>query len=482
VSLAFAPFSSVDALRRGLNLPVFAFAPHVAARFLAFSHGFVLAVPMFAYLVLSRGRNARFATIARRMIVLAVAADVFDACISAQPDVDGEILDLVPALRALPPALVNLFFVPALIGVVLALLAASVARLAARTGSVAGTVVADAANAVSLAAIGFVAIVAVGFAAGTLARVPVVYPALVGAALAAGLVAVLASLDWWTIPSPGGRRRAFTIATIAFAAAVAVPISLVPFGAWATIPEHAGTAFADPLSPLPLTAAFLRSLAPLCPLAFGLLLVAAIRPDPAAAGLDRSSFARLVLCCYAVLAGVVVLVPVGFVLAWWTFGLLRARGGRAAPARDADPLVPSPRARGLAAIPLALAFVAVEVLLLLSSETRYLREVHTPFVVLEAAGFLAVIIASLVLPAFAFAACSEELAGESGLGKGLRVGAWAIACSLPAWFLRSDSLVTAVSVALVTGLFYAVLGRVTPAPGALTQRGLRILGPTPRPM
>ena len=57
MSLTFAPFSSPAALRRGLNLPVFAFAPHVAARFLAFLHGFVLAVPMFAYLVLSRGRE-----------------------------------------------------------------------------------------------------------------------------------------------------------------------------------------------------------------------------------------------------------------------------------------------------------------------------------------------------------------------------------------------------------------------------------------
>lgn len=470
VSLAFAPFSSVDALRRGLNLPVFAFAPHVAARFLAFFHGFVLAVPMFAYLVLSRGRNGRFATVVRRLIVVAVAADVFDACISAQPDVDGEILLIVPAMRALPPALVNLFFVPALIGLVLALLAASVAQLAARTRSVAGTVVSDAAHAVSVAAVGFVAIVVTGYAAGNVARVPIVYSALVGTALAAGLIAVLVSLDWWTIPGKGGQRRAFTIATIAFAVAVAVPISLVPFDVWATIPEHAGTAFADPLSPLPLTAAFLRSLAPLCPLAFGLLLVAGVRPDPAALGLDRGRFVRLVLCCYAVLAGVVVLVPVGFVLAWWTYGLLRARDTGVTPGRDPGLVVATPRQRGVATIPLAFAFVLVEVLLLFPSETRHLRELHTPFIVLEAAGFVAVVVASLVMPAFAFAACNDELAGKSGLRKGLNVGVWAIACSLPAWFLRSDSLVTAVAIVIVTGLFYAVLGRVTPATGGVSPR------------
>ncbi|MDB5071668.1 MAG: hypothetical protein JWM87_2779 [Candidatus Eremiobacteraeota bacterium] len=470
VSLAFAPFSSLNALRRALNLPVFAFAPHVAARFLAFFHGFVLAVPMFAYLVLSRGRNARFATVARRLIAVAVAADVFDACISAQPDVDGEIVMIVPALRALPPALVNLLFAPALIGLVLAVLASSLAHLAARAHSVAGMLVSDAADAVRVAALGFVAIVAAGYVAGDVARMPVVYPALVGSALAAGVVAMLLALDWWTIPGRGGARRAFTLATVAFAIAVAVPVSLVPFGVWATIPEHAGTAFADPLSPLPLTAEFLRSLAPLCPLAFGLLLLAGVRPDPAAMGLERSQFARLVMCCYAVLAGVVVLVPVGFILAWSTYGLIRRRDSAAAPARDDGDVVTTPRERGFAALPLALAFVAIEVLLLLPSEMRHLRELHTPFIVLEAAGFVAVIVASLVMPAFAFAACNDELAGEPGLRKGLRVGIWAIACSLPAWFLRSDSVASAVEIVIATALFYAVLGRVTPAPDALSPR------------
>jgi hypothetical protein len=288
-----------------------------------------------------------------------------------------------------------------------------------------------------------------------------VYPALVSAALAAGLIGVLVALDWWTIPRAGESRRAFSIATVAFAVVAAMPLSLVQYGVWATVPEHAGTAFADPLAPLPLTAAFLRSLAPLCPLAFGLLLLAAVRPDPAALGLDRASFARLVLCCYAVLAGVVVLVPVGFVLAWWTYGLLRAHDTNGVPARGLAARVPTPRERGLAALPLAVAFVLVEVLLLLPSETRHLHELRTPFLVLEAAGFVAVIAATLVMPAFAFAACSDELAGESGLRKGLYVGVWAIACSLPAWFLRSESLVTALAIVIATGLFYAVLGTLT---------------------
>ena len=468
VSLSFAPFSSVDALRRGLNLPVFAFVPHVAARFLAFFHGFVLAVPMFAYLLLSRGRNTQFATVARRLIVVAVAADVFDACISAQPDVDGEILLMVPALRALPSSPVNLFVVPALIGLVLAALSFSVALLAGRARSAAGYLVADAANAVRIAALAFAGVAAVGYAVENLPRAPVVYPWLVAGVLTAGLIAILVSLDWWNIPGRGGSRAAFTIATVAFAVAVAVPIALVAFGAWATIPEHAGTAFADPLSPLPLSAAFLRSLAPLCPLAFGLLLISGVRPDPAALGLDRSRFARLMLCCYAVLPGMIVFVPIGFVFAWLTYDLLRERD--AGPEVHDVPAVVTPRERGLAAVPLAFAFVLLEVLLLQPAELRYLRELHTPFIVLEAAGFIAVVVASFVLPAFAFAACSHELAGKSGFRKGVNVGGWAVACSLPAWFLGSDNVVTAVAVAILTVLFYTTLGCMLPASDATSGR------------
>ena len=457
VSLAVAPFSSADALRRALNLPVFAFAPHVAARFLAFSHGLVLAIPMLAYLALSRGRNARFATIARRLIVVAIAADVFDACISAQPDVDGEILMIVPAMRALPASLSNLFVVPALIGLVLAILAWSIAHLVARAKSVAGALVADAANAVCIAAAGFVAVVAVGYAAGSIPRDVVVYPALVGAAFAAALIAMLVGIGWWTIRAAGAARYAFTLATAAFALAVAVPISLAQFGVWVAAPEHAGTALADPLAPLPLAASFLRSLAPLCPLAFGLLLLAGARDGVMAIALDRAGFARLVFCCYAVLAGVVVIVPVGFVLAWSTFGaLLRAPQSDASAASE----------RGFRAIPLALAFVLVEILLLLPSEARFLHQVHTPFIVLEAADFAAVIVAALVFPAFAFAACGDALKGESGVRKGINAGAWVVACSLPAWFLRSDDGLTAVAVAAVTFAFYLMLGRFTLVPAA----------------
>jgi hypothetical protein len=468
VALTLAPFSSVEALRRTLNLPVFAFAPHVAARFLAFAHGFVLAIPMLAYLALSRGRNARFATIARRLIVVAIAADVFDACISAQPDVDGEIVMIVPAMRALPPALSNQLVVPVVIGLVLAVLAWSIAHLAARARSVAAALVSDAANAVCIAAIGFIAVVAVGYSAGSIAHDPFIYPVLVGAAFAAGLIAVLVAIGWWTIPGRGAPRQFFTVATVAFALAVAVPISLAQFGVWVTAPEHAGTALADPLAPLPLAAAFLRSLAPLCPLAFGLLLLAGVRDDVAAIGLDRAAFIRLVFCCFAVLAGVVVIVPVGFALAWWTFDVLRKpdRAG-AAGAFDRDAAGTTPRARGFHAVPLALAFVFVEILLLLPSETRFLHQVHTPFVVLEAAGFAGVIIASFVFPAFAFAAYGDAFKGESGLRKGVRAGAWVIACSVPAWFLHADDALTAVAVAGVTCVFYTVLGRIAMPPAAV---------------
>jgi hypothetical protein len=469
VSLSFAPFSSVGALRRGLNLPVFAFVPHVAARFLAFFHGFVLAVPMFAYLVLSRGRNRRLATVARRLIAVAVAGDVFDACISAQPDVDGELGLIAPALRALPPALMSLLVVPAVVGLVLAALASSIAHLAARAHSALGVLVADAANAVGVAALGFTAIVTVGYVARNAAALPL-YPLLLGMLLAAGLVVLLKALDWWTVAPVGRWRGAFTVVTIAFAVAVAVPFSLVPSGDWAALANRAGTAFADPLSPPALTAAFLRSAAPLCPFVFGLILLGAVRPDTAAAGLEPAAFTRVMMCSYAVLAGVVVVVPVGYVLAWSTFGLLLPREAGGAAERDAAARDSTQRRRGFAVVPLALAFVLAEVLLLLPSEMRFLSELRTPFAGLEAAGFAAVVVSAFVLPAFTFAVCSERFAGATGLRKGLGLGAWVVACSLPAWFLRSDDLLTAIAVALLTVVFYAVLGRFAAVADAASLR------------
>ena len=54
----------------------------------------------------------------------------------------------------------------------------------------------------------------------------------------------------------------------------------------------------------------------------------------------------------------------------------------------------------------------------------------------------------------------------AGLRKGLGVGAWAIACSLPAWFLRSDGLVTAIAIVVAAALFYGVLGVLTQSQSA----------------
>ena len=173
---------------------------------------------------------------------------------------------------------------------------------------------------------------------------------------------------------------------------------------------------------------------------------------------------------YAAGSTVVVIVPVGFALAWWTSDVLRKPSrdtAAAAGASDRDAVGTTPRARGFHAVPLALAFVFVEILLLLPSETRFLHQLHTPFVVLEAAGFAGVIIASLVFPAFAFAAYGDEFKGESGLRKGLSAGAWVIACSVPAWFLHADDELTAVAVAVVTCVFYAMLGRVAMPPAAV---------------
>jgi len=455
LSLTYTPLASAGALRRGLNLPVFAFTYHILARFLAFAHGFVLGVPMFVYLVLSRGRNARFAAIARRLIALAVGADVFTACISAQPDADRELVEIVPALRAIAAPQMIQIVVPAVVGLVLALIAGSAAKLAERWPSPAGILVFAAANGVKLAALGYAAAAVAGSIVTALPRASLAYPLAIDAVLAAALLLVLRFTGWWDVLAPRTWRRAFTAATIVFAVVITMPSSLVHFGSWAISAHDAGTAFADPTSPLALAAEFLRPLGPLAPVAFGAMLIAAgRRAGIEALGVRREQFARLALCCYAVDAyAVVVLVPVSFVLAWLTFRWIRAPH-REDGAASGDPWP----ARTYATLLVALAFALASFAMLLPYELQYLREAHTPFMALEAIGFVATLAMSFAVPAFAFGACYDELAGSSAVRKGLIVAVWAVACSFPAWFVRLDSALAIVSVAVVTALFYFALG------------------------
>jgi hypothetical protein len=458
VALTYAPFSSVTALRRGLNLSVFAFAHPIIARFLAFGHGFLLAIPMFAYLVLARSRTVRLAVSARLLIVVAVAADVFNACISSQPDVNVEVPLIAPALHGLTAPLLTQLVVPSVIGLVLAVIAASVAHLVERAEAPAGVLVFEGARAVSFAAAAYAAVVVVGYTAGAFARVPVLYPVLVGFLLAGVVVGLLRALGWWTIPD-ARRRHAFTAATVAGALIVAIPFSLVHYGAWAANPALTATGFASATSPLALATEFVRVLGLLSPFAFGLLLLRAMRADDAGIGMEQ--FARIAFCCYAVdVSGVVVLVPVSFVLAWTTFGWLRGTAlAGIVPAGPPDAAAARfSRTAWRAVLPLVLGFASIDVALFVWFSAPHLGELHTPFIVLEAVVFVAIAVVSFAVPAIAFRASCENAAGAHALHRAMAAGVWVIACSLPAWFVRLETPGSLIAMVVVTAAFYCSLG------------------------
>jgi hypothetical protein len=460
VALTYTPFASVTALRRGLNLSVFAFVHPIVARFLAIGHGLLLAIPMFAYLVLSKNRTAPLALIARRLIVVAVAADVFNACISSQPDVNVEVPLIAPVLRGLTAPVLTELVVPVLVGLVLAAIAASVAHLIERAETRAGVVATEAARAVSIAAAAYAAVVVVGYGAGWFASAPVLYIVLVGALLAAGMVALLRAVGWWTIPR-ARERRAFTVATVVCALVVAVPFSLVHYGAWAANPALTATGFASATSPLALTTEFLRTLALLSPFAFGLFLLRDVRVHDGALGIDAEQFARIALCCYAVdISGVVVLVPVSFILAWATFGSIR----RAVLPGNAPATPMDPAGAGRSALAIAFVFAAIEVALFAWFAAPHLGELHTPFVALEAVVFVAIAVVSFVIPAVALGAWLRPDGDVSAMRRAVLIGAWVIACSLPAWFLRLETDGSLVAMVAVTAAFYLALGFFYGAP------------------
>jgi hypothetical protein len=474
VELTYTPFASITALRRGLNLSVFAFTHPIVARFLALSHGLLLAIPMFAYLVLARTRTTRLAAVARRLIVVAVAADVFNACIASQPDVNVEVPLIAPILRGLTAPVLTQLVVPAVIGLVLAAIAASIAHLIEPAESPAGVVAFEAARAVRVAALVYSAAVVAGYVAGGFAREPVLYPVLVGVLLAAVVVGLLRAAGWWTIPH-ARQRRAFTLATLVCALVVAVPFSLVHYGIWASSPALTATGFANATSPLALATEFLRTLAALSPFAFGLILLRGMQSGDA--GLDAERFARIAFCCYAVdVSGVIVLIPISFILAWTTFGRLHqiaapVMGGTTASDAAVAPLAHA----GRTVLPLALAFAAIDLALYVWGAAPHLGELHTPFIALEAFTLVAAAAVSFVVPAVAFATWCERSSGSPAMRLALTIGAWAIACSLPAWFLRLETVGSFVAMVVVTAAFYLSLGFFFRAP-AVRRTGTREAG------
>lgn len=522
VSIAYAPFASLAAFRHGLVL-TFTASQHAIGRFLALAHGLILGIPMLAYLVLSRERDARFTKIARRLLALAVAPDVFNACIWSQPELDGHIIAALPALEALKTSLLRALVAPVLIGVAFGAVFAGIAwlvrRRAPRTGT--ATAVSEAAGATGKAGFVYAVLAVLGYIIGAFVHVPALYPILIDVTFAVLLVAILDSLDWWQIGS-GAYRVPFVAGTVALALVIAFPLSIVHYGLWASSPAQAATAFADPSAPLPLATEFLRGFAVICSFAFGLLLIALAKRGASDVGLDDTQFARIALCCYAVdPTGVVLIVPVSFILAWSTFHWIcreppanagdiitrravligdvltrpnvdhltdkiasfaddlienkitqaeyDAKHAAALELLDhvedpaaADLLAVAPnrdaRANAVAAIPIAVVFAVIQVLLFLSVEAAHLRELHSPFVLLDVVAFVAVAAGASVIPAYAFGAAYERIRGNTGMHKAVNVAVWAIACSLPAWFLRLDSAASILVTAVQVAVFFTALG------------------------
>jgi hypothetical protein len=520
VSIAYSPFTSLAAFRHGLVL-TFAGSQHPIGRFLALAHGLILGIPMLAYLVLSRGRHARFARVARILLVLVVAPDVFNACIWSQPDLNGSIIAFMPALQALKTSLLRDLVAPVFVGLLFGGVFSAVARLLRARGGAAAVTAYEAATAIGFAAFAYAVLAVLGYTIGAFVHVPALYPILIDLTFAAVLIAILDSLQWWQIGS-GAYRLPFAVGTVLLAIVIAFPFSLVHYGLWASSPAQAATAFADPGAPFPLATEFLRGFAVICPFAFGLLLIALAKPGSGAVGLDDPQFARIALCCYAVdPTGVVLVIPLSFILAWSTFHWI----SREPPAGAADVITrravligdvltrpnvdhlgdkiagfaddlidakitaadyaakhtaalavldhvgdpaaadllavapnPDSRANGIAAIPIAVVFALIQVLLFLPVEIAHLRELHSPFVLLDVVAFVAVAAGACVIPAYAFGAAYERIRGSTGVHKAVNVAIWAVACSLPAWFLRLDNPASIVVTAVQIAVFYTALG------------------------
>ncbi len=106
----------------------------------------------------------------------------------------------------------------------------------------------------------------------------------------------------------------------------------------------------------------------------------------------------------------------------------------------------------------ASAFVALHVMLFLSTQTAALRVAHTAFPILVLSSFVATGAAQFMVPAVIYGWCFEFIRGRSGLHKAIVVAVWAIACSLPSWVLRLPSANSLIAIVVETALFYTVLG------------------------
>lgn len=512
MTLAFSPWGSAGTLRDFLSLSIFSLLPDAVARFLAFLNGLIFAIPMLAYLVLVRHGPLRGT--ARWATGICVAPQVFVALAAAQLDV-GDELGLPPLGSALvgAAALITVAYVAASLAKRLGDRWWAVLMEESAYGVMIASLVFSAV-AVLTSAIDTVAPAArqngpmwyLGFT--TLSITVVV---LIGLAKGRLFDDEHAGIDRFGV----ARAALITIAG-------ALPFAFSRYVAWTKTPALDGTVLGYPGGYAGLIYDYLRQASILSDFLFGLALIwIAFMPGGNGLS-PRNFLRIILCCYAVEATTSVLLIPLTFILAWLSFPLIlnaRAPSGhrrrevrekrdelisRLLYGRTADELTtelqdiedqhmlgkiddaafeaqktsfqsaiaeriatvcdvfgvaPSePQTAARTGMWVGWVFVVAHVLLFLSTETAALRVTHTAFPLLVFASYFATGVAQFVGPAFVFGACYELIRGRSGLQKALAVAAWAIACSLPSWWLRLQSPQSVVSIAVETALFYTVLG------------------------
>jgi hypothetical protein len=517
IALRAAPTSSMDALKHFLQSSPYQFARHDVARFLAFTHGFYYALPMFAYLVLTRGRG-RLYKAARVFIIVAVASDVFLACRDSQADINVTLKQMLSAHRlSATEGFITELLAPLTMAFALCAIAGAVAAASTVLRDPARTIINEAARAVVGASLLFGTLVIAQYIT---AIAPV--PHLTAAPMILALVAIgaLWAASFFAIAPPGRARVVFIASAVFFVLLFSLPTTIARYGPW-----QAGgadvTAFASPTGLLPLATEYFRTILILCPALFGVMLICSVRRGLAWLGLSPQQLGHILLSCYVVdISGVIVIVPIGFLIAWPTYKLIirttllpeRIRSRRAsvvaealcsadsteiagqiatlrskfvegslsrsdfesARSRGLDELAKSwnadtanvlgltlesdPWKAGLSTLPIALGFSISHVILFLALGIGLLSGLHPAFYTLLVIAVLLSQALSFLIGGFAFGACYDYLRGRSGTQKAFVVVAWAVLCSAPSWFLRVDSTFTVVALAVEVAIFYTALG------------------------
>jgi len=452
ITLHYAPTSSIEALQRGMQSSPFAFAPHYIARFLAFTHGFYYALPMFAYLVLGRGRG-RLAPAARVLIAAAVASDVWLACVSAQPDVNVELPEIFPWLNNVRAhKILTQLLSPTACGLGLAAIAATVRLASTALSRNLRIVIREAAGGIVWGSLAFAALALCQWLVSPFQTLPQLYVATVVALLTAATVAVLWRTGLFNIALTARSRSLLFACTTVVVLAFAVPTTVSQYALWtrdaATLDV---TLFSSSVGLAPLVTDYLRSVPALCPALFGVLLILSVRPGGGDLGVTTARLGQILFACYAVdISGVIVVIPIAFLLSWPTFRWIVSQRATWS----------EPWTAGHAMLPIGLAFAAAHATIVLALGAREITEFHPAFSALGILGIVAGPAAALAVGGFAFGACFDAIRGRSGPQKARTVACWVALCSLPSWLLRGDAMTTLIVLALELVIFYTILSAV----------------------